>query len=125
MLAAKVPVLFRYGLAAGMAYCGLSGAAYASDASRELDRATNRCVSIYGPGFVAVEDSETCIKLGGRVRVELGSGRPAGPNGGWDLARENTPAERAAGFDPMPVGSRAGAIGPRDVMRVRTGPFGR
>ena len=41
----------------------------------------NRC-SAYGPGFVPAAGSDTCIKIGGHVRVEYGWGNPP-PRGGY------------------------------------------
>jgi hypothetical protein len=34
----------------------------------------NSCAQ-YGPGFVRVADSDTCVKVGGSVRVDVGSTR--------------------------------------------------
>lgn len=33
---------------------------------------TNPCAS-YGPNFVRVEGTDTCVKIGGAVRVEMGT----------------------------------------------------
>ena len=41
----------------------------------------DRCAA-YGPGFAAVAGSDTCMRIGGRVRVEAGNGFMA-PNNGW------------------------------------------
>lgn len=40
----------------------------------------NACAS-YGPGYVAVAGSDTCVRVSGHVRVEYGWGKGAG-NGG-------------------------------------------
>jgi hypothetical protein len=45
-------------------------------------RANAKC-SVYGPGFVAAEGSDTCIWVGGHVRLEFGSRSPGSPNNGW------------------------------------------
>ncbi len=38
----------------------------------------------YGPGFTSVEGGSTCIHIGGRLRVEAGSGiTPSSANNGW------------------------------------------
>ena len=60
-----------------------SGAAYAEDsmflpsgkspAMQALEKKRNaRCVTIYGPGYAALGDSDTCIRIGGKVGVEYG-----------------------------------------------------
>ena len=43
--------------------------------------AGDRCAT-YGPGFAAVAGSDTCMRIGGRVRVEAGNGIMS-PNTGW------------------------------------------
>ena len=35
---------------------------------------SNACAA-YGPGFVKVDGSDTCVKLGGAISVEAGGGR--------------------------------------------------
>jgi Porin subfamily len=32
-----------------------------------------RCTAIYGPGFMALGDSDTCVRIGGRVGFEAGT----------------------------------------------------
>jgi len=45
--------------------------------------ASDHCAA-YGPGFTSVEGSDTCIRIGGRVRVEAGTGITASSvNNGW------------------------------------------
>ena len=41
----------------------------------------DRCAA-FGPGFAAVAGSDTCVRIGGRVRVEAGRGT-FDPNTGW------------------------------------------
>jgi hypothetical protein len=44
-----------------------------SQAAQALEKKKNaRCVAIYGPGYGALGDSDTCVKVGGRVGVEYG-----------------------------------------------------
>ncbi len=31
-----------------------------------------RCVALYGPGYAAIADTDTCIRIGGRVGVTVG-----------------------------------------------------
>ncbi len=43
----------------------------------------NPCAS-YGADFTAVEGSDTCVRIGGRVRVEFGTrGASSAPDNGW------------------------------------------
>lgn len=32
-----------------------------------------RCVALYGPGYAAIADTDTCIRIGGKVGVEIGT----------------------------------------------------
>jgi hypothetical protein len=66
--------------------------------------AGNHCAD-YGPGFTAVEGSETCVKIGGHVRVEFGS-RPSPADTGWARGsaapaamRSDSNADRGDVFD--------------------------
>jgi hypothetical protein len=45
-------------------------------------RATDKC-AVYGPGFVAAQGSDTCIWVGGHVRMEFGSRSAGSANNGW------------------------------------------
>lgn len=45
-------------------------------------RSNAKC-SAYGPGFVAAEGSDTCIWVGGHVRMEFGSRSSGSPDNGW------------------------------------------
>jgi hypothetical protein len=39
------------------------------------ESAGNSCAA-YGPGFTKVEGSDTCVKVGGAVRIDVGGGGP-------------------------------------------------
>jgi Porin subfamily len=44
-----------------------------SPAMQALEAKKNtRCMVLYGPGYMALGDSDTCIRIGGRVGVEVG-----------------------------------------------------
>lgn len=60
--------------AVGCAFLAFAGAASAGDAASPAKSKprTDRCVAMYGPGFVTVEGTEACIKIGGHIRVEGG-----------------------------------------------------
>ncbi|MBV8766041.1 MAG: porin [Hyphomicrobiales bacterium] len=47
---------------------GKSQAAQALEAKK-----TARCVALYGPGYAAIADTDTCIRIGGKVGVEIGT----------------------------------------------------
>jgi hypothetical protein len=71
-------------LPASAALAGPSGSNQKPDKSANSGRllpvkragASNSCAA-YGPGFVKVEGTETCVKLGGAVSIGVGS------SGGW------------------------------------------
>lgn len=42
----------------------------------------NRC-ALYGPDFAAVEGSDACMRIGGHVRVDLGTNAGLHPSSGW------------------------------------------
>ncbi len=81
-----MPLLMGALLALGL---GLAQTAYAEDSSSQnsmflpsgksqavqaLEAKKNaRCVALYGPGYAAIADSDTCIRIGGRVGVEVGT----------------------------------------------------
>jgi hypothetical protein len=45
-----------------------------SQAVKALEAKQNaRCLALYGPGYGALAGSDTCIKIGGRVRFEYGA----------------------------------------------------
>jgi hypothetical protein len=45
-----------------------------SPAMQALEKKKNaRCVAIYGPGYAALGDSDTCVRIGGKVGVEYGT----------------------------------------------------
>jgi len=43
----------------------------------------NAVCAAYGPGFVAVEGGDTCVRIGGHVRVEFGSRQNSSLDSGW------------------------------------------
>jgi hypothetical protein len=52
----------------------VAGSAGFASAEEGRDRPgyTDRCAA-YGPGFVGVEGTETCARIGGHIRVEIGA----------------------------------------------------
>jgi hypothetical protein len=45
-------------------------------------RANAKC-AVYGPGFAAAQGSDTCIWVGGHVRMQFGSRDSGSSNNGW------------------------------------------
>jgi len=45
-----------------------------SPAEQALEAKRNaRCAAVYGPGYAAIADTDTCIRIGGKVGVEIGT----------------------------------------------------
>jgi hypothetical protein len=79
------------------------------------DRAAARC-AVYGPGFTAVEGSDTCVRIGGHVRVETGMSRSSS---GWGT-RGAAPAALNAREDGDLTGSIYDMPVPPDTGLSRT-----
>ena len=63
---------------------GCGSAARANDLSgREASPRAKAMCAAYGPGFTAVEGSDTCVFIGGHVRVGFGSRGGDSPDTGW------------------------------------------
>ncbi len=107
-------------LCAALAAC--VGVAEAGEGLGKARPRVDRCVAMYGPGFVAVEGTEACIKIGGHIRVDAGVSRQS---------RSAAPAWVGAGALGRGVSTSAGAeidtraetgIGTvRGVLRLRGG----
>ena len=67
-----------------------SGAAAAELSREKLSRSTDvqHCAA-YGPGFVRVEGTEACARIGERMRVEMNVHRPPPFLGGFPLYRKD------------------------------------
>ncbi len=79
----------------------------------------------YGPGFTSVEGGSTCIRIGGHVRVEAGSGiTPSSVNNGW-AAGGARPASLHTDDDTSHFGNAiAGADFGRSHLRLPQGAIG-
>jgi hypothetical protein len=83
----------------------------------------NPC-SIYGSDFVQIEGTNTCARLGGHIRVELGVGN--GMRNGF--ARSDSDGTRPAALNSAPNAPDPGFDGPGDSrghLRVRELPGAR
>jgi hypothetical protein len=52
---------------------GSSSLVLAEGVRGNLENRSNRC-SAYGPEFVAIEGTDSCARIGGHIRVEIGAG---------------------------------------------------
>ncbi len=79
----------------------------------------------YGPGFTKVEGSETCLHIGGRVRVEAGTGiTPSTVNNGNGLASNGArPASLQSTSDDTTNSIGGPAFG-RSHVRLPQGALG-
>jgi hypothetical protein len=107
---------------AALALC--AGAATAGEGLGKSRPRADRCVAMYGPGFVAVEGTEACIRIGGHIRVESGVSRhsrggaaPAWTSGGSSLGRGVSTS--AAGELDARAETGIGTV--RGVLRLRGG----
>ncbi|WP_158810729.1 porin [Beijerinckia sp. L45] len=94
-----------------IAAAGGSGHAAEYGTTRFVSNA-NRCAA-YGPEFAAVEGSDTCMRIGGHVRVQMGTNAGLRPSSGWGAGSASAATLRSDSADP-----RTGAA---THLRVRGG----
>ncbi len=82
MILRRKATLFLSSVGAGLFACWGGASADELPAGR-AERAQAQCNAAYGPGFSAVEGSDTCVWVGGHVRVEFGSRGTGSPDNGW------------------------------------------
>ncbi len=99
-------------IAAGVALFSVDPA-FAQQGARSP--ASNQC-AIYGAGFVAVQGTGTCVRIGGRVRIEVGGNRVTG--------NAYAPGGFPAAAPPFGAPSQAGDGLNRAHLRVE-GPLSR
>ncbi|MGO9673341.1 MAG: hypothetical protein ACLPSF_04095 [Methylocella sp.] len=109
-------LLFFSGVSAGLFGCGATVRAHDLPAGEASPRAKAMCAA-YGPGFTAVEGSDTCVFVGGHVRVGFGSRGGDSPDTGWatgSAVRVNSASGAGAGLAPghlrLPDGDSTGMI---------------
>ena len=109
-------ILFFSSVAAGL--FGLGAVAQANDlpSGEGSPRAKAMCAA-YGPGFTAVPGSDTCVFVGGHVRVGFGSRGGDSPDTGWatgSAVRVNATSGSGGGLVPghlrLPDGDPTGMI---------------
>ncbi len=74
-------ILFFSGVSAALFGFGAAAGANGLPTGAASPRAKAMCAA-YGPGFTAVEGSDTCVFIGGHVRVGFGRGGDL-PDTGW------------------------------------------
>jgi hypothetical protein len=92
-------VLLLSSIAAGLTAYGAAARATDLRSGEPSARARAMCAA-FGPGFAAVQGSDTCVFIGGHVRVGFGSHGSDSPDTGWatgSAVRVNAPDERGAG----------------------------
>ena len=97
-LGSKAVLLFS-SIAAGLFGYGAAARANDLQGGEPSPRAKAMCAA-FGPGFTAVKGSDTCVFIGGHVRVGFGSRGGDSPDTGWatgSAVRVNAPGERGAG----------------------------
>ncbi len=77
----------------------------------------------YGPGFTKVEGSETCIHIGGHVRVEAGMGSSATANNGSLSGNGARPASLRSSSDDTTNTIGGAGLG-RSHLRLPQGAIG-
>jgi hypothetical protein len=86
--------------------------------------AGEKCAA-YGPGFTAVEGSETCIRVGGHVRVETGTGNlGSSANTGWASNGARPASLHSSSDDTSRLGPVNGVDFPRAHLRLPQGAIG-
>jgi hypothetical protein len=80
--------------------CVPSVAAASSDYERtQFVSNASRC-SAYGPDFAAVEGSDRCMRIGGHVRVQLGTNAGLRPGSSWSTGSASSATLRSDSADP-------------------------
>ncbi len=75
----------------------------------------------YGPEFAAVGGTDTCVRIGGRVRVEAGSGiTPSSINNGWASGGARPASLHSETGNPLGNGADFG----RSHLRLPQGALG-
>jgi hypothetical protein len=87
----------------------LVSAAGGSSSAGEYGTATryngvNRCAA-YGPEFAAVQGSDACVRIGGHVRVQMGTSAGLRPNSGWGAGNASAATLRTDSADPRTNGA--------------------
>jgi len=96
-----------------------------SSGNAALSHADAQCAA-FGPGFTAVDGTDTCVWVGGHVRLEIGSRMASAPDNGWAAGGAAPAAVRVnAGDDEDGVVQARPARGEismtREHLRLRNG----
>jgi hypothetical protein len=108
---ASKSVLFFASIEAGL--FGLAAAARANELPGHASARAKAMCAAFGPEFTAVEGSDTCIFIGGHVRVGFGSRGGDSPDTGWatgTAVRVNAASGAATGHLRLPDANSSGTI---------------
>ena len=78
---------------------------------------SNQCAA-HGPGFAPIQGTDSCIKIGGRVRVEYGFSRSTGGYN-WRVGPEFSGPGPDPSLSPPPSPARPAAPSEKSHLRVR------
>ena len=117
------------------AACILTSAVFPALAGETLRARTPAAVpgsdcALHGPGFAKVSGTNTCVKIGGHVRVEYGVGNRnlgwggQGSGSGLSQFAPQTLAPLPAGDAHLDSRTQTGSGQVRTFMRMRSGSFG-
>ena len=101
MTRTQVRIATRVACSGALAAALASASASAAELSREkLEKSTDiQNCAVHGPGYVKVEGSDACARIGSRLRVEMNINRAPRFVGGFPQ-----PFESGLGFDEPPGG---------------------
>lgn len=109
---------FAFICSTATAFIGAGERAGANDLQPGGGRANEQCAA-FGPGFTAVDGADTCVWVGGHVRLEVGSRMASGPDSGWAAGGATPAAVRVNdGYDQSNSVERSRS---REHVRVRDG----
>lgn len=81
---------------ASLALAALASPCAAADHGSQFVTNATRCQA-YGPDYTAVEGSDVCARIGGHVRVQLGTSAGLHPDSGWGAGRASSATLRSSG----------------------------
>ncbi|MDR3461882.1 MAG: hypothetical protein P4L76_06165 [Beijerinckiaceae bacterium] len=108
LAARNTPILVISGVFAVLLGAGGPAAAGDFDGPAPSLREATSCAA-YGPDYAAVEGGTNCVRIGGHVRVQLGSNAGLTPGSNWTTGQAAPATLRSDSNspDPMPTGTAA------------------
>ena len=109
-----------------VALSGTASMATELPGSKGANRSNSSTCAGFGPGFVPVQGSDTCVRVSGHVRVEYGFGRAGTiPNHGSDYGVSSYLQPESLSGDAGAVFGRLKPIAPQFVAPARQRGAGR